>query len=174
MKYEYKHQRFSNSENSSRKPEETSLQNDSATSETDKKPLHNNSIVYTDTVKNTDWKKHILIIDDSPVMLRALQGILHNNYHVATATSGRIALQYLRKKTVDLILLDYEMPLEDGPVVMKKLRSNPETSSIPIIFLTGVQDSTFVQRALSLKPEGYLLKPVNTATLMQRIQEILP
>lgn len=128
-----------------------------------------------DALKNNgrDGRKHILVIDDSPIMLKTIATSLHNDYIVATASSGRIALRYLQNKPADLILLDYEMPEENGAEVMEKIRSNPDTSLIPVIFLTGVQDTAKVQNALSQKPDGYILKPVNTAALMKKIHEIL-
>lgn len=59
---------------------------------------------------------------------------------------------------MDLILLDYEMPVTDGPQVLEMLRSDDETKSIPVIFLTGKDDKESVMSVLALKPEGYILK----------------
>lgn len=120
-----------------------------------------------------DTPKRIMIIDDSPGMLKAIKEQLGTNYEVATAISGKIALKYLQNKTVDLIFLDYAMPNEDGPAVYEKILANPQTANIPVIFLTGVSDSSMIQKALSLKPKGYILKPVDKETLLTKVHEIL-
>lgn len=118
-------------------------------------------------------KKRVMIIDDSPVMLKTIKGHLDEEYEVATAISGKIALRYLQTKPVELILLDYEMPDENGPAVMEKLLANPATANIPIVFLTGTNDAVKIQKALSLKPRGYLLKPIDKETLLNKVHEIL-
>lgn len=118
-------------------------------------------------------KKHILIVDDDPLMLKALKERLHNDYEIATAISGRVAFRFLEKKKTDLILLDYEMPGEDGAQVMERLRSTPETADIPVVFLTGISDSQRIKKVLVMKPQGYLLKPIDNKKLMSTLQEIL-
>lgn len=136
------------------------------------KPQWSDALMLTDNSKD-DGRKRILVVDDSPIMLKTIANSLHNDYNVATAISGRIALRYLQNKSVDLILLDYEMPDENGAEVMERLRNNPATASIPIIFLTGVQDTQKVQSVLAMKPDGYILKPVETVSLMRKIRSIL-
>lgn len=116
-------------------------------------------------------RKHILIIDDDPHMLKVLKHHLGNKYDVATAVSGSIALRFLQNKKTDLILLDYAMPKMDGPAVLEQLHANPDTKDIPVLFLTGASDKDKIQKALSLNPQGYLLKPVDQETLLARIKE---
>lgn len=115
----------------------------------------------------------IMIIDDAPSTLKVIKEHLSPDYEVATAISGKIGLKFLQSKAVDLILLDYEMPEEDGPAVFEKLLANPKTANIPVVFLTGINDSAKIQKALSLKPKGYLLKPVDKDTLLAKVHEIL-
>ena len=114
-----------------------------------------------------------MIIDDAPSTLKVIKEHLSPDYEVATAISGKIGLKFLQSKAVDLILLDYEMPEEDGPAVFEKLLANPKTTNIPVVFLTGINDSAKIQKALSLKPKGYLLKPVDKDTLLAKVHEIL-
>ncbi|MBQ8983014.1 MAG: response regulator [Lachnospiraceae bacterium] len=118
-------------------------------------------------------KKHILVIDDDPLMLKVIKDYLHDDYDIATAKGGKIAYKFLEKKKTDLILLDYEMPEEDGPTVYKKIRALPGMEQIPILFLTGVSDKTRIMSVLALKPQGYLLKPIDYATLISTITPIL-
>lgn len=114
-------------------------------------------------------KKHILVIDDNPMMLKVIRESLRDKYEVATAISGKIARKYLMNKTVDLILLDYEMPEENGSEVLEKLRQNEATKHIPVIFLTGVKEKAKIQKVLQLKPQGYLLKPIEHDKLVEAI-----
>lgn len=122
---------------------------------------------------SSDSKKHILVIDDDPLMLKVIKDYLHDDYDIATAKGGKIAYKFLEKKKTDLILLDYEMPEEDGPTVYKKIRALPGMEQIPILFLTGVSDKTRIMSVLALKPQGYLLKPIDYATLISTITPIL-
>ena len=118
-------------------------------------------------------RKHILVVDDNAMMLKMLKEHLHDQYDVATAASGRVALKFLEKKSTDLILLDYEMPDESGPDVLEKLRASEVTKDIPVVFLTGVTDTKKVKEVLSLKPQSYLLKPVDRDKLLDTIAKVL-
>ena len=118
-------------------------------------------------------RKHILVVDDNPMMLKLLKEHLHDQYDVATAASGRVALKFLERKTTDLILLDYEMPDESGPDVLEKLRASSMTKDIPVIFLTGVTDAKKIKEALSLNPQNYLLKPVDRDKLLDAITKTI-
>ena len=89
----------------------------------------------------TQQRKHILVVDDNAMMLKMIKEHLHDQYDVATAASGRVALKFLERKKTDLILLDYEMPDESGPAVLEQLRAAESTRNIPVIFLTGVTDT---------------------------------
>lgn len=117
--------------------------------------------------------KHILIVDDDTNMLKAIKAQLDDKYTVATAISGKIAIRFLQKKTTDLILLDYEMPGENGADVLKILRADKDTRDIPVIFLTGVSDVERIKKVLSMKPQGYLLKPVEQDKLLDLIENVL-
>lgn len=118
-------------------------------------------------------RKHILVVDDNAMMLKMLKEHLHDQYDVATAASGRVALKFLERKTTDLILLDYEMPEESGPDVLEKLRASDMTKNIPVIFLTGVTDAKKIKEALSLNPQSYLLKPVDRDKLLDTITKTI-
>ena len=123
--------------------------------------------------KTSGGRKHILVVDDNAMMLKMLKEHLHDKYDVATAVSGKVAMKFLEKKTTDLILLDYEMPEESGPDVLEKLRASELTRDIPVVFLTGVTDTKKVKEVLSLKPQSYLLKPVDREKLLDTIAKII-
>lgn len=118
-------------------------------------------------------RKHILVVDDDFRMLKLIKRYLDDTYDIATAINGKVALKFLETKMTNLILLDYEMPGENGPAVLEKLRANPITSSIPVIFLTGINDRKKIQQVLALKPQGYLLKPIDHDKLVAAIEETI-
>ena len=112
-------------------------------------------------------------------MLQTSESILHryrylrDKYEVVIVPSGSVALKFLETKTTDLILLDYEMPGESGPEVLEKLRQNPATADIPVLFLTGVTERSKIAKAISLKPQGYLLKPIDREKLFDAIEKTI-
>ena len=114
-------------------------------------------------------KKRILVVDDDGMMLRTIKTWLSEKYQVFMVNSGMNAITFLAKNTVDLILLDYEMPVTTGPQVLVMLRSEPATSHIPVMFLTVKDDKESVMKVLSLKPEKYLLKTMPPAELIRQI-----
>ncbi len=115
----------------------------------------------------------ILVVDDSPMVLRAVQSMLSNTYRAVFATSGPQALAVIAKGRPDLILLDYDMPVCNGAMTMQMLRSEDSTKDIPIVFLTGMADSEYVQEILALRPDGYLLKPPSEEKLFNTINRVL-
>ena len=116
--------------------------------------------------KHCDARKHILVVDDEPMMLRSIKAWLCEEYEITLVNSGRNALTYLEKHTVDLILLDYEMPLMSGSELLGHLRADSRLRQFPVIFLTAKDDKDSVMNVMSLKPDGYLLKsrPSNEIT----------
>lgn len=128
---------------------------------------------FSDQGIGTPQRKHILVVDDNSMMLKVIKEHLHEKYDVATAVNGKIALKFLERKKTDLILLDYEMPGENGPAVLEKLRASETTKDIPVIFLTGVTETKKIQEALILKPQSYLLKPIDREKLLEAIAKII-
>ncbi len=114
-------------------------------------------------------KKRILIVDDDPAYAKMVREWLKDSYHVDIVTAGVQAITFLVKTKVDLILLDYEMPIVDGPQVLQMLRSDPETADIPVVFLTGVGTRESVQRVMALKPRGYILKSTTRMDLLESL-----
>ncbi len=125
--------------------------------------------------KSEDRRKHILVIDDDSGMLKVIKEHLKENYDVATAISGKLARKFLEKKKTDLILLDYMMPGEDGPAVLKTFRENPETKNLPVVFLTGMTDREKIIELLRSedRPQGYIVKPVEKDKLLSEIRNII-
>ncbi|MBQ5999781.1 MAG: response regulator [Treponema sp.] len=116
---------------------------------------------------------HILVVDDDVISLRTMMNWLKDTYRVSVVKSGSAAVNFLEVETPDLILLDYEMPDYDGPETLKMIRSKNKNAKIPVIFLTGVTDSDMIKNAIMQKPQGYILKTTNKASLLEKIRDIL-
>ncbi len=116
-------------------------------------------------------KKSILVVDDDINYLSLTREWLKSSYKVLMANSGLQAIKLLGKNKVDLILLDYEMPVTSGPQVLEMLRSDDETKNIPVMFLTGKDDKDSVIAVMSLRPDGYILKSVRCEELIARIED---
>ena len=114
-------------------------------------------------------KRRILVVDDDGASLRSIKAILDSKYDVSVVNSGMKALTSIGKSCPDLIILDYEMPLMSGPELFERLKEDDRLKDIPILFMTGKGDKDSVMKVMSLKPEGYLLKPVEKDKLTDAI-----
>ena len=115
----------------------------------------------------------ILVVDDNAMVLRNIKGILEQDCSVAVAPSGVHAFISIGKKMPDLILLDYEMPEMNGKQVLLKIREQEEYADIPVVFLTSMDTREIVIELLALQPAGYILKPVDSQMLLDRIEDII-
>jgi len=130
-------------------------------------------VAMEEAAKEETRVKNILVVDDDSNVLKLLKSILGDSYNVATMLSGKMATKYLESKECDLILLDYEMPVENGPEVFRKIKEIESAKDIPIVFLTGVSDKQKIAEVLMLKPQGYLLKPIDAEKLFDVIRKLL-
>lgn len=124
-------------------------------------------------IRKQQESNHVLVVDDDPMMLKLIKEYLGDKYHVATAISGKIAEKFLETKETNLILLDYAMPGENGVEVLKKIRANERLANIPVVFLTGVTDKEMLLEALAMKPQGYLLKPIDRDKLLGTVEKYI-
>ena len=115
-------------------------------------------------------KKTVLIVDDDITYMRTVYEWLKESYHVGMAASGVQAIAYLAKNKADLILLDYEMPIVDGPQVFTMLKSDSDIGNIPVMFLTGHGDKESVMSVVDLKPVDYLLKSIGKQKLLDKLE----
>ncbi|MGN1305855.1 MAG: response regulator [Oscillospiraceae bacterium] len=118
-------------------------------------------------------RKHIVVVDDDKNILKLLKAALEDKYDVTSIAGGRMALKFLETKTPDLIFLDYEMPVENGPEVFRKIKKIESAKDIPVVFLTGIAEREKITEVLSLKPQGYLLKPINMERVNETIKSLL-
>ncbi|MDP2792648.1 MAG: adenylate/guanylate cyclase domain-containing protein [Sulfurisoma sp.] len=119
-------------------------------------------------------KRTVLVVDDTPDNLAVLSGILKDQYRVKIAPDGEKALAICHSDTPpDIVLLDIMMPGMDGFEVMRRLRAEPRTREIPVIFVTAMTDAADEQAGLELGAVDYLTKPVKPAVVLTRIKNHL-
>lgn len=113
----------------------------------------------------------ILIVDDIPSNLDVISDALSDmGFDVAIATSGERALQQVERKPPDLILLDVMMPGIDGFETCRRLKANPQTADIPVIFMTALSDLNSKVQALDLGAVDYVTKPFQEQEVLARVK----
>ncbi|SDH79211.1 Response regulator receiver domain-containing protein [Pseudobutyrivibrio sp. 49] len=125
---------------------------------------------YASQASTGDLKKKILIVDDDPNYMSLVREWMVDDYKVSMVTSGMRAIKWLASNKVDMILLDYEMPVTNGPQVLEMLRAEEETKDIPVIFLTGNDSKESVMSVVGLKPQGYFLKTMPKDEFLNKIK----
>lgn len=117
-----------------------------------------------------DHLGEILAVDDTPNNLKLLQMVLEQaGYKVRLATSGPMALTSVQAKSPDLILLDMNMPEMDGKEVCRRLKTDPSTKDIPIMFLTVAQETGEKVQAFEVGAVDYLTKPFSPPEMLARV-----
>ncbi|MEO5347021.1 MAG: diguanylate cyclase [Magnetococcus sp. YQC-9] len=115
-------------------------------------------------------REKILIVDDIPINLTLLTELLAEEYDVIQASNGRSALEKASALKPDLVLLDIMMPDMDGFEVCRQLKVQPQTRSIPVIFVTAKTDADDVSRGMALGAVDYFAKPFRPAIIKARIR----
>ncbi|MDR1604410.1 MAG: response regulator [Gracilibacteraceae bacterium] len=113
--------------------------------------------------------RKILVVDDNMSTLRQISAQLAGEYYVALAKSGEQALQICAADKPDLILLDVFMTGMDGFETLGQIKANPQLIGIPVIFLTGSDQSGVEVKGLSLGARDFLTKPVERSVLIHRL-----
>ncbi len=141
-----------------------------------KRPLDMNSLVERiNEIMNDEEieqrKKSILLVDDDPGYIHLLYEWLKDDYRVGMANSGMQAITWLARNNVDLILLDYEMPVLSGLQVLEMFKNEQYAKDIPVMFLTGKSDRESILKVMELKPAGYMLKDINKIQLLANLNK---
>src|ERR1700750_3087048 len=122
-------------------------------------------------MSQVDEKKTVLVVDDAPANIQIVNSILKDIYKIRIATSGAKALELVKvAPPPDLVLLDVMMPEMDGYEVCKRLKSDPETREIPVIFLTGQTEVEDETRGCDVGAVDYIHKPFSPAIVKARVQ----
>lgn len=116
----------------------------------------------------------LLVVDDQEEMRNSLSRMLWlEGFEVTVAASGSRGLELLNAAFFDLVLLDVHMPEMDGFAVLAKMREKPESVTLPVIMVTGADDSSSVLRGKRLGVSDYLVKPYRIIDLLARIKRCL-
>lgn len=115
-------------------------------------------------------RPRVLIVDDQAANVRVMGEALGSAYDVLFATSGAKALEIAAASPLDLILLDVVMPELDGFEVCRRLKGDPRTSDIPVIFVTAREEASEEARGFELGGVDYITKPIRPAIVRARVQ----
>lgn len=116
----------------------------------------------------------ILVVDDSRATRRILRrGLEEAGYGVAEAGNGQEALSICRELTPDLVLLDVDMPVLDGPATLVAMRADPALKDVPVLFLTARTSASDLAAGLTLGAQDYLRKPCDAVELVARVATAL-
>ncbi len=122
-------------------------------------------------------KKTILIVDDEPDVAAYLQAVFEDNgYQVVLASNGKEGFEKAKAEKPDLITLDITMPEESGVRMYREVYGDPETSSIPVIIVTGVSHEfkRFIETRKQVPPPAaYFEKPIDREALLAKAAELL-
>ena len=118
----------------------------------------------------------ILLVDDEPDIREVVDVSLglDPEFKMRACASGADALVMAAEWSPSLILLDVMMPLMDGPATLAKLRKNPRTAHIPVLFLTARTQADEIEQYISLGAQGVLSKPFDPMTLAASVRSYLP
>ena len=117
-----------------------------------------------------DDRPTILAVDDSADILAMITGLLKELYKIKVAKNGETALAMAASSSPSLILLDILMPGADGFEVCARLKADPATREIPVIFLTAKTDGEDEERGFELGAADYITKPINPIKLLARVK----
>jgi putative two-component system response regulator len=117
----------------------------------------------------TDTRPTVLAVDDTPANLSLLSGMLRDQYRVKLATSGAKALDLAGAQVPDLILLDIMMPEMDGYEVCRRLKANPLTRNVPVIFLTARTEVEDEEQGFAVGAVDFIHKPISPPIVLARV-----
>lgn len=117
-------------------------------------------------------KPLILAVDDEPANLKLICAALDKDFSLALAKSAAMAEQFLSRKKPSLILLDIKMPEKDGITFANELMAGDKNFDIPIVFVTGLEDSETRLKAQDMGAAGFVEKPFVPSELNRYIQEL--
>lgn len=116
----------------------------------------------------------VLCVDDNPMSRYLVTAVVESaGFHVLSAADGEEAIEMARVQRPDLVLMDIELPGMSGLEATMRLKAMAETSGIPVIALSGHEDSKRIAEATAAGCAGYVVKPLKVPLLLGTIQEVL-
>ncbi len=118
--------------------------------------------------------KKILIVDDEPNIVVALEFLMRQNgFEVRAARNGEEALAAVAEFLPDLVLLDVMMPVKNGYQVAQKIRDDPRMRGVKIVMLTAKGRDTEVSKGMAVGADAYVTKPFSTLELVAQVRRML-
>jgi len=124
---------------------------------------------HTDPAGAADLRASILVVDDTPANLSLLSGLLSPRWRVRLAPTGAKALELVKRQAPDLIVLDVMMPELDGYEVCRRLKADPATRDVPVLFITALSQPEDETRGFACGGADFIHKPFNPATVLSRV-----
>ncbi|MCB4757280.1 MAG: response regulator transcription factor [Elusimicrobia bacterium] len=122
----------------------------------------------------SEIKKKVMVVDDDPDIRRLVETILERDgYMVDSASCGAELLRKMPQFKPDLLVLDLQLPDEDGFGILKKLKTNPATAGLPVVMLTVQSVDSYKIAGLEIGADDYIVKPFNHGELIARIKAVL-
>ena len=115
----------------------------------------------------------LLVVDDAPENIQVLAGILSGDYKVKVAKSGEKALEIIAKGAPDLILLDVIMPGMDGYEVCRRVKADPASAAVPVVFVSGNDSADDKAQGEQAGGAGFLHKPVDAEQVRETVRALL-
>jgi two-component system sensor histidine kinase/response regulator len=119
--------------------------------------------------KSENKRPTVLVVDDTPFNLRMVASLLQEQYQIKVSANGAKAINLCQAAPPDLVLLDVMMPEMDGFEVCRRLKADPRTAHVPIIFLTAIGDADKIAEGFSLGAMDYVTKPLEPVILKARV-----
>jgi DNA-binding response OmpR family regulator len=117
--------------------------------------------------------KKILIVDDEPNIVMSLEYTFKkNNFEVFIARDGQEALDILKTKFPDVIILDVMMPMVDGYATLEQIRKDSNLTHTKVIFLSAKNKESDIEKGLALGANAYLTKPFSIKKVVEKVQEL--
>lgn len=132
--------------------------------------MNENRLIDSDLQELLGREPRLLIVDDQPMNIHALQQVFAEDCKVFMATEGEQALQLCRDQAPDLVLLDVKMPGMDGFETCARLKAEPALSDIAVIFITALEDPEMETRCLGCGAGDFISKPFNPAVVRARVR----
>ncbi len=118
-------------------------------------------------------KPKILVVDDEPLNIELIEGVLSNDYEVIKASSGIDALIKMEETMPDLIILDIMMPNMNGYAFCRHIKSRNKTKTIPVLMITALKEEEDKMKAIEAGADDFLSKPVDINKLNLRVKSLL-
>ncbi len=118
---------------------------------------------------------HFLLVDDQQTMRRLIKSCLRQLEYKNFSEAGNVgeAWGVLNKEAIDFVILDWSMPGDPGITLLKKIRATEAWNKLPVLMITAEADQENIMEAIKAKVDGYIVKPVNTKILAEKINGIL-